>query len=172
MKKTFALLAAGLLVAATLGAQTAESISEILAKESATYLDFSYLIASELGMEATPFEAYTWCERFGTYPAAHRPNTPIPVKSVSHFFMANYGLKGGLMWSATNSPRYAWKELKSEGFWPQGTDPDQEMSGKELLRAVSSFFNTWPDAKLREPDTAAADQENRKKLLSTMEEPK
>lgn len=171
MKKVLALALMSLAILAA-SAQSAQTVSDILAKDAATYQDFSYLLASELGTENTPFEAFSWCERFGTFPADARPNTPITVKNASHFFMSNYGLPGGFMWKATKSPRYAWRELKHEGFWPVGTDPDDVLSGQELVQAISRFFDTWPEARLREPGVAEASHDYRAKLLANPEAPK
>ncbi len=152
--------------------QSAAAISDILGKETASYMDFSYMIASQLGLECTPFEAYAWCERFGTFPLEDKANSPITVKNASHFFMVNYGLSGGLMWSATHSPRYAWKELKYRKFWPSGTDPDNELSGAEMIQAVSRFFENYPNAALSVPPAVEADHAYRELLLSGKEEAK
>lgn len=152
--------------------QSAAFIGEIIAKENATYMDFSYLIASELGMECTPFEAYTWCETFGSFPLSDRAHTPITVKNISYFLMLNYGLEGGLLWSATQSPRYAWRELKAQKFWPAATDPGNTLSGRDMVRAVSNFFNTYPNAKLRDPSAKEADHRYRALLLSEKGETK
>ncbi len=150
MKKVLALVLVALAVFSA-GAQSAQAVSDILAKDAATYQDFSYLIASETGTDRTPADAFAWCGRFGTFPAGVSADTPITVRSVSHFFMSHYGLDGGLMWRLTKSPRYAWRELKQEGFWPAGTDPDETLSGSELVRAIGRFFETWPEAKIGEP---------------------
>lgn len=150
--------------------QTASTISEILEKDAASYLDFSYLIVAEAGMDSTPFEAYTWCERFGTFPLSDTPDSPITAKTVSHFLMKNYELGGGLMWSATQSPRYAWKEMKANGFWRKSFDPDRQLSGRETVQAVSKFFDENPDVVLREPPAAAASHDNRALLLQDKEE--
>ena len=152
--------------------QSAEAVSGILSKETASYMDFSYMIASQLGLECTPFEAYAWCERFGTFPLEDRANSPITVKNASHFLMVNYGLTGGIMWSATHSPRYAWKELKYRRFWPAGTDPDNELSGMEMVQAVSRFFETYPEASLSVPPAVEAEHRYRELLLSDKGETK
>ncbi len=155
MKKVLALLTV-VLAGYAACAQSAQSVSDILAREAATYRDFAYLVASEHGMTIEPVEAFAWCERFGSFPADVGPDTPITVRNASHFFMSNYGLDGGLMWRLTKSPRYAWRELKHEEFWPAGTDPDEILSGAEMVRAIGRFFETWPEAKLREPGVADA----------------
>ena len=146
--------------------QEARVITDILSRERATNTDFSYLIASQTGMECTPFEAWAWCDRFGSFPLDSNASTPITVKTVSHFLMNNYGIKGGLLWSAFHSPRYAWKELKASGFWKSGTDPDTVLSGRDLVRCVSKFFQEHPDALPRNPPTQEASEHYMKALLS------
>ncbi|ULQ59581.1 hypothetical protein K7I13_14115 [Brucepastera parasyntrophica] len=171
MRKTILLLILIFFMCAVPGmAQTAELITEILEKEIATYMDFSYLIASEAGLEITPFEAYSWCTQFNSFPSDDPANTPITVKRFSHFVMQNYGLKGGIMWTAFKSPRYAWKELKSAGFWDHKIDPDKKLTGKEMTQAIGRFFLFYPEARLRTvamQDTAPA---NREALLFIGEE--
>lgn len=169
--KKLALLCLALLTAAIpLAAQDAALLSGILEKDSATVTDFSYLIASQLGMECTPFEAYVYCDRFGTFPFAKDAEQPVTVRLVSHFLMKNYGIKGGILWSATGNARYAWKELKAQGFWKAGTDPDRVLSGRDLVRAISKFVAKWPDAVLRDPPVDEANREYREAILSARED--
>ena len=169
MRKCIAFLLCIVFVIPVFG-QSASTITEILEKETASYLDFSYLIVAEAGMDSTPFEAFTWCERFGTFPLGDMPDSPITAKTVSYFLMKNYELGGGLMWSATQSPRYAWKELKAAGFWRKSFDPDRRLSGREAVQAVSKFFEENPGVVLREPPAAAASHDNRALLLQDKEE--
>ncbi len=172
MKKRTALCLALLAAILPLAAQDAALLSGILEKQSATVTDFSYLVASQLGMECTPFEAYTYCDRFGTFPFAKNAEQPVTVRMVSHFLMKNYGLKGGILWNATGSARYAWKELKAQGFWKAGTDPDHVLSGRDLVRAVSKFVAKWPEATLRDPPVPEAKAEYRDAIFSAKEEQK
>ncbi len=149
--------------------QDATVLTAILQKEKANYIDFSYMIASELGRDGTPFEAYTYCDRYGNYKFTDVADKPISVKTVSYFLMSNYNIKGGIMWSAFKNPRYAYKELKKTGFWPQGTDPDMTLSGRDLLRAISRFFAAYPNSKLNNPPTQEATAVQRKALLADKE---
>lgn len=171
MKKTALCLILALLTT-PFWSQQASDISRILAKESTDYMDFSYLVASELGMECTPFEAYTYCDRFGSFGLEETANTPLTVRTMSHFFMNNYGLRGGIMWSIFHNSRYAWKELRATGFWKAGIDPDSQVSGRDLVRAMNKFFSLYPEARLREPPAPEADARFRNALLIEKEETK
>jgi len=155
---------------APLAAQDAATISSILAKKSVSYLDFSYLLASELGLTATPFEAWAYCDRYGAFPFDAKAGDPITVKEISFFLVKNYGLGGGIMWSASQSPRYAWKELRNNGFWARNIDPGMVLSGRDLVQAVSKFFNTYPEARLHTPPTPEAPYEYRNILLADSQE--
>lgn len=137
--------------------QSAATVTEILDKPTANYRDFSYLIVAEAGMESSPDEAYSRCEQFDTFPSSDTPDSPITAKTVSYFLMKNYKVPGGLMWTAVQSPRYAWKEMKASGFWLRGFDPDRELSGREVVQAVSKFFEENPKAVLRKMPAAPAD---------------
>lgn len=168
MKKLL-IICAALLLAVPAFSQEARYLTEIIAKDQATRADFSYLVASELGMDCTPFEAYSWCDRFGSFELGTAPNEPITIRTVSHFFMNNYGIKGGLIWSAFHTPRYAWKELKATGFWKPNADPDTVLSGRELIKAVGDFFAKYPDAKIRNPPMQEASEQHRKALAGVQE---
>jgi len=168
--KKLALICAVLAIATLpLAAQDAEILSGILEKQTASVTDFAYLVASQLGMECTPFEAYTYCDRFGTFPFKADAEQPVTVLLVSHFLMANYGLKGGIMWGATGSARYAWKELKAQGFWKAGIDPSMVLTGRDLLRAMNRFVSKWPDAALLDPLGEEAPKLYREAILSAQE---
>jgi len=150
-------------------AQDAAVVTEILAKPTANCMDFSYLIASELGMEVSPFEAFSYCDRFGNFSFTEGPNAPVTVKDVSFFLMSNFGLKGGMMWSTFKNSRYAWKEFKTTGFWTSGTDPDTKLSGRDLVRAISKFVLLYPEATLKNPPAKEASDKYLKALLADEE---
>ena len=133
-------------------------------------MDFSYLIASELGMEVTPFEAWVYCDRFEAFPFTAKPNDPIPVKTISYFLMKNYSLSGGIMWSLTKSPRYAWKELRKNSFWNANIDQSTILSGRNMIQAVSKFFNLWPTVNLRDPPNRQLNPEYLNAFISEKED--
>jgi hypothetical protein len=168
MKKVFLGFALALLLVPVF-AQDAGTLTDILGKKTATLMDFSYLVVSELGMSCSPFEAYTYCDRFGTFPITALAKEPVTMKDISFFLMSNYDQKGGVMWKAARSPRYAWKEMKASGFWKKGSDPDSTLSGRDLVRYVSKFFSTRPDAKLANPPTGEASEKYRDALLANKE---
>ncbi len=168
MKKT-ALSLALALVFVPVFSQDVGVLSDILKKTTVSFIDFSWLVASQTGMECTPFEAWTRCDRFGTFPFKSPAGQPITVKDVSHFFMLNYGLKGGILWTNFRNGRYAWKELESTGFWDPKTDPDDTLSGRDLVRAVSRFFTLHPDAQLGNPPATEAALGRKNALLALPE---
>lgn len=151
-------------------AQDAEQISSILDKDHVSYMDFSYLVASELGMNVTPFEAWVYCDRFECFPFTAKPDDQIPVKIISYFLMKNYALSGGIMWSLTKSPRYAWKELRRNSFWNVNTDPSSVLSGRDLIQAISKFVSLWPTATLKNPQQKEVKLEFINALLADKEE--
>lgn len=152
--------------------QDAEQITQVLKKKTATNMDFSYLIVSSTGMVCSPFEAYTYCDKFGSFRFQNPANTPLTTQTLSHFIMTNYGLKGGIMWSVFQSPRYAYKELKKSGFWANGTDPGSKLSGRDLVRALSRFSVLYPDAQLRNPINVEATTAQINALLAEKENSK
>lgn len=169
MKKSVIGIAILILFSGLAFSQNAQAVTEILEKGTANYMDFSYLVASELGMDVSPFEAYTYCDRFGIFPYGHRVTDPVSVKTMSHFFMTAYAMKGGILWTATHNARYAWKELRANGFWSQGTDPSMHLSGRDMVRAVSRFFARWPESRLIDPPAVEAPARFRSNLLADKE---
>lgn len=151
-------------------AQDAEQISKILEKDHVNYMDFSYLIATELGMNVSPFEAWAYCDRFESFPFTAKPTDQIPAKMVSFFLMKNYSLPGGIMWSLTQSPRYAWKELRNNSFWSVSVDPSSTISGRNMIQAISKFFLLWPTATLMDPPRTEVKSEYINALLSEKED--
>lgn len=151
--KRYALIILCMLFLFPVFSQSAEVVSDILNKEQASYGDFSYLVAAEAGMEKDSSEAFVWCRQFESFSESTLQEDPVTIKTVSFFLMNNYELPGGLMWSATRSPRYAWKELKANGFWKPGTDPDHILNGRELVEALNRFSEMFPEARIRDPDT-------------------
>ncbi len=133
--------------------QSAAIVSDILNKEQASYGDFSYFIAAQAGKDVTPEEAFNWCKEFESFPEGTSAKDSVSVKAVSFFLMRSYELPGGLMWSATQKPRYAWRELKANGFWTAGTDPDHILGGQELVQTMNRFTEMFPETELRDPRT-------------------
>ncbi len=146
--------------------QDAGEVSRILEKNTATYIDFAYLVASQTGMECSPFEAWTFCDRFGTFDFDTPGNRPASAKSISYFLMLNYGQEGGILWTTFRNSRYAWKELKAAGFWDAGTDPDSHISGRELVQTMNRFFSLRPEAQLRNPPPGEVDAGRKNALLA------
>ena len=149
--KRYALLFLCMLCLLPMFSQSAAVISDILEKQEATYGDFSYFIAAREGKVAPPAEGFTWGKQFEAFPGEASSEDSVSVKTVSFFLMNSYELPGGLMWSATQKPRYAWRELKANGFWKTGTDPDHILGGQELVQAMNRFAEMFPEAEIRDP---------------------
>jgi len=150
-------------------AQDAEILTDILHKDAVNFMDFSYLIGSQSGMDIKPFEAWAYCDRFDTFPLQTTSNTPITVEQISFFLMTSYEIKGGLMWSLLKNERYAWKELKASGLWDYETDPQGTITGLKMIQVLTRFFNLYPDAILRSPGSEKPSAMHKNALLAGME---
>ncbi|HOT61951.1 MAG TPA: hypothetical protein PLU93_03735 [Treponemataceae bacterium] len=162
-------LAIAAIAATPLAAQSAATMTELLAKERADYSDFSYLVASSAGIEASPFEAYMYCDQLGSFPENAMPNGPITAGAATFFMMKNYGISGGLMWRLTGAPRYAIREFRALDLIDPEVDPAHVLSGRELIELVSAFAERFPDATLREAEVSDVSAERRKAVLKTLE---
>ncbi len=170
MKKSIFLLFLFFLSGFTVFSQDAAAITELLQKPVADLKDFSYMVASSAGRSGTPFEAYTFCDRYNVFPMTAAADTPITVKMISQFYMKAYQLNGGILWSIFKSPRYAFRELKHKGLWSGYLDPDTRLSGRELLRIAGKFANLFPEAVLSDPLSPKESAENYNALLASAKE--
>lgn len=135
-------------------AQDAAVITEILNKPVTDLKDFSYMIASSEGRSGTPFEAYTFCDRYGSFPYRSAADLPLKAKTVSVFLMKHYEIKGGIFWTIFKSPRYAFRELKHTGLWINNRDPDYILSGRDVIRVLGRFYELYPEVVLQDPPGA------------------
>jgi len=170
MKKIIVLTVLLSLATPLLVAQEAAVISDILKNQIADLKDFSYMIASSEGRLGTPFEAYTFCDRFGTFPFRSAADLPLRAKTVSYFLMKNYEIGGGIFWTIFKSPRYAFRELKYRGLWTNIRNPNYILSGRDLIRVLSRFHVLFPDAVLRDLPSIKETADNFNALIGSEKE--
>ena len=103
---------------------------------SATYLGFLPDIATEQ-------EAVNAISLRGISSIPENPYKQITYQKFAQICMNTWIKKGGLMYSITKSPRYAFREMQSLGLIDYQKYPNQSLSGKEALNIMSKCITIY-----------------------------
>lgn len=147
MKKSLILLLAGLFVAIPVFSQSSEQLSQIIKTEKLTYALASYLPALQAQLitdedsigsfSDQSTSAFDVLKSKGVIAENASADSQITLAALSDLYLKTIGIKGGLFYTITKSPRYAFKELKARGILPQEADPSMSVSGREALDIFS-----------------------------------
>ena len=122
-------------------AQSAQKITELLSVEKVTYADASYFIAiqSDFATDSvSESEAFELLKHNKFIKNSKIQSTDIiSLKNLSSLCVKATGIKGGLLYRITKSPRYALRELKAMGIIPNDADPASFVSGKQFINILS-----------------------------------
>lgn len=128
-------------------AQSNEKISEILESTQVTYGQICYISASAQGFiedDASYQDAVQALYDNNQIKSMIYEEELIPLVNVAFVFSQIWSVKGGLMYKLTKgSPRYVFKQLKSDGIIEKTKDPTAIISGKEALSlytTCASFY--------------------------------
>lgn len=151
MKKYFTCIFA-LLFSVMIYAQSSEVITEILESKEATFGQVCYFIATQQDLidENDSFtQAIQVLYNEGQIPHIIHSDTPIPLVDVAFLFAQAWNVKGGLMYKLFNgAPRYAFKQLKSDGIIPKNKYPRTIVSGRQILDMFTSASLVYGNMKL------------------------
>lgn len=143
MKKIIGLFI-GLLLAATAFCQSNEKVSVILNSSEITYGQACYLSAVYQNLIAdtdTEDQAIEALYNDGQLPDLVYAGDSIPLVNLSFIFTKMMNVEGGLMYRITKgSPRYAFKQLKSDGILKNNDDPSKILSGSEALTLFTTCY--------------------------------
>lgn len=128
-------------------AQSAEVVTEILGTSEATFGQVCYLSAVHQGLvsdSATYDESVAALYDKGQLPFEVNPSSPIALVDLAFVYSRIWNVDGGLLYRMTKgSPRYAYKQLKSDGVFSDGCDPSDILSGTEVLNIFTSCLFTY-----------------------------
>ncbi|MCQ2578910.1 MAG: hypothetical protein MJ176_10320 [Treponema sp.] len=148
MKKLIGLFI-GLLLAANVFCQSNEKVSVILNSSEITYGQACYLSAVYQNLIAdtdTEEQAVEALFNNGQLPDMVYAGDSIPLVNLSFIFTKMMNVKGGLMYRLTKgSPRYAFKQLKSDGILKNNDDPSKILTGTEALSLFTSCFMKYSE---------------------------
>ena len=148
MKKIMVLVFT-LLLSASIYAQSADVITDILETKEVTFGQICYLTAVQLDYadEKSSYEnAVTIMQEKGLVKADKNAESAIPAVEVAYLFSKLWTVKGGLMYRITKgSPRYVFKQFQRDGVIKSTVDPSSHISGTEALSIYTACVNTYSD---------------------------
>jgi len=121
---------------AFLSAQSAAAeIESLLASQAVTYEQASRFVLEAAGAGAfdDPAEAFGFAMSRGYLPANATAEAPARLDGVSLLLMQSFGLRGGVLFTLTGSPHFAYREMEHMGFIHGRVGPRQTVSGDTLL---------------------------------------
>lgn len=136
MKKFISILFT-LFVVFSVHAQSADVITDILESEQATFGQVCYISAVEQGLIGDNDDYNKAIEVLAAnelIPEIVDANTPMPVGNIAFLMSQIWDVKGGIMYRITKgSPRYSFKQFKTDGVIASTVEPQDFISGPELL---------------------------------------
>lgn len=144
MKKLIFFFAFALLLPVSFFAQSSDQVSKILKSEILTYGEASYLpalYANLISENASETEAFAALQENEYFDSADDSGSLISLSVLANIYMKTFGFKGGLFYTITKSPRYAFKEFKARGFLPVEADPDMLITGRDAVDLFNSCLD-------------------------------
>lgn len=142
-----------LAVAPFLPAQTAdrqsaaEEIETLLRTNAVTWAQAArfMLEASGAAVISDFNEAFNYALGRNWLPKNVSPDDAARLDGISHLSMSSFGIKGGLLYSITKSPHYAYRELVYKNTIQWRSDPAMKVSGERLLFITNRILSQRGD---------------------------
>ncbi len=146
MKKTIIFTFIALIFSFSISAQNADLVTKIIETEKVSFSQIAYFSATYLEYLpdiATEQEAVNAISLRGICTIPENPYKPITYQKFAQICMNTWIKKGGLMYSITKSPRYAFREMQSIGLVDYAKYPNQSLTGKEALNIMSKCIKIY-----------------------------
>jgi len=132
-----------------LPAQTAADIEDLLAIKAVSYEQAARLVLKAADLpdfsagEGLPngAEAFSFAAERKWLPKMAGNNEEASLEGVSLLIMRSFDLKGGLLYSLTKNPHYAYREMVYKEIIQGRTDPEMAVSGEQLLFLVNRVIS-------------------------------
>jgi hypothetical protein len=132
-----------------LHSQTAQRIEDLLGSEALRNDQAAWLVleAAEVPHPVgSPYlTAFRYAAAQGWFPKGAQPNGEIRLNQASLLIMKAFRIKGGIFYTITNSPHYAYRELEYQGILQGRVDPRMAVSGDLLLYMVNLILSYRED---------------------------
>jgi hypothetical protein len=151
MKRGLLFFAVCLIAAVSVFGQTAAELEQLLAAEAVSYEQAARFVLKAADVsDLSPQAAFGYAVDQKWLPAGVKGAANAKLNAVSLLVMQAFGFKGGIFYSLTKNPHYAYRELVYQGIIQGKTDPAMTVSGDFLLftvgRALSRVENvSYPE---------------------------
>jgi outer membrane protein OmpA-like peptidoglycan-associated protein len=145
-----------------LSAQTAGRMEAMLNKDILNWDETVVfaLEASDLAAFSDPDEAFEYARSRKWLPRAAQPGEPARLDGVALLLMRAFDLKGGIFYSLTKNPHYAYRELMYQEVIQGRSDPAMPVSGEDFLFMLGRILSLIDDTPTGPAETIAAEPVN------------
>ncbi|MDR0312909.1 MAG: hypothetical protein LBI14_04870 [Treponema sp.] len=122
---------------------TATEIETLLGTDAITYAQAARFLleASDTMVTYDMDEAFRYAAERNWLPKNVAANDVARLDGISLLLMQSFGISGGLMYSLTKSPHYAYRELAYNNILQGRIDPAMNVSGAMLLFITSRMLS-------------------------------
>ena len=130
------------LPAAPASAQTADEIETLLATGAVTYGRAARFVleAADVTVTADPGQAFQYAAGQNWLPKKASANDAARLDGIALLVMRSFDVKGGMFYSVTKNPHYAYRELAYKKVIFGWIDPAAAVSGDDLLYIVNRII--------------------------------
>jgi outer membrane protein OmpA-like peptidoglycan-associated protein len=141
---------------------TANEIETLLETSAITNAQAARFLleASETMVTNDPQAAFFYAQEHKWLPKNASPDNAARLDAVSLLLMRSFGMKGGLMYSITKSPHFAYRELAYNNIIQGKSDPAMNVSGERLLLITGRILSG------QEAQAALAAEKERQRLIA------
>jgi len=121
---------------------TAQEIEILLYSKTVTYAQAARFVleaANALAADSGE-EAFNYAVQQNWLPKNTAVGDPARLDNISQLLLRSFNIKGGLMYSITKNPHYAYRELVYLKIIQDRTDPSMLVSGEQLLFYVNRIL--------------------------------
>jgi len=121
---------------------TAAEIETLLSAKTVTYAQAARFVLEAANVLATDNseEAFNYAVQQNWLPKRLYSEDPARLNNISLLLMRSFNARGGIMYSLTKSPRYAYRELAYLNVIQSRSDPSMFVSGEQLLYYVNRIL--------------------------------
>jgi hypothetical protein len=137
----FLALSASIFAPPVLPAQTAAEIETLLSTEALSYDQAASFVLRAADVQASG-SAFNHAAEQKWLSGNAAPGGIAALNEVSLLIMGAFGIKGGVMYSVTKSPHFAYRELVHQGIIQGRSDPGLAVSGDFLLFIIGKVLDS------------------------------